>query len=113
MVVMCSHVIIRGVSVKNLAFRGQEASFSPTPHPEVTIITPARENLFSLTGTNSRLLVTEGSEILLSWKLCPGNKFSSWALQLLKLHHLSPESLLCFANEEPVRKICSSELAKF
>ena len=64
-------------------------------HAEVTIIIPAHENLCSLTGTNSHLQVTEGSEILLSWKLCPGNKsFLSGLLQLLKLHHLSPESLL-------------------
>lgn len=59
---------------KRLAFWGQKASFSATAYLEVTIITPASENLFILTGTNSCLQATEGSEMLLSWKLCPGNR---------------------------------------
>lgn len=39
--------------------------------------------------------------------------FPSWALQLLKLAHLSPESLLCFANEELERQILCWKLGKF
>lgn len=70
--------------MKKLAFRGQEASSSPTPHPEATITAPAFENVFILTGTDSRLQVTEAQKYCSFGSRAQETEFSNWALQLWK-----------------------------
>lgn len=57
--------------------------------------------------------MTEGSAAALLKAMPKKLPFPSWALQLLKLAHLSPESLLCFANEELERQILCWKLGKF
>lgn len=46
-------------------------------------------------------------------EVMPRKQFSNWVLRLLRLDHLSPESLLCFANEELLRKACGVQPAEF